>query len=231
MKLKSLLLKVLGFFFSIFAPNKWKRFRELRYWKYRKRVEGNLTNHHYVFFYTDHFSIPISYYDEKVILDLGCGPRGSLEWATSAKRRIGLDPLVNQYLKLGALEHDMEYIVAGSENIPLEKNSCDAVFSFNSLDHVEDVDKTIQEIKRVVKPDGVFLLLVEVNHPPTATEPHHLTPKYLIEAFQPEFRVEELRVFRPIEEGLYQSIANGETFADPVNCEEIGYLSAKFVRS
>ena len=30
--------------------------------------------------------------------DIGCGPRGSLEWATMAAERVGLDPPVNKYL-------------------------------------------------------------------------------------------------------------------------------------
>jgi len=56
------------------------------------------------------------------------------------------------YLRLGASHLLMKYVDALSENIPLKDAECDAVFSFNSLDHVEDVDQTPREGKRVTRP-------------------------------------------------------------------------------
>src|SRR5690554_1767232 len=102
-----------------------------------------------------------------------------------ARRRIGLDPLADDYLRLGADDHAMEYISAPSEDVPLEDASCDSVFSFNSLDHVEDVERMIGEIKRITRPGGRFLLLVEVNHPPTACEPHELGVRPLLTMLAP----------------------------------------------
>lgn len=210
------------------APGRWKRFHELRYWKSRTKAEGALSNDHYQHFYTTHFGLDPDNYAGKVILDIGCGPRGSLEWATMAKRAIGIDPLANEYLKLGAVQHRMEYIAAPCEHIPLGTNACDAVFSFNSLDHVEDVDQTIREIKRITRPGGLFLLLVEVNHPPTACEPHNLSAQGLIDSLTPEFVCHNLKLYKPIT-GIYDSI-----HADiplPIDTQEPAYLSAKFVRS
>jgi len=172
-----------------------------------------------------------SYYENKVILDIGCGPRGSLEWASMALRRIGLDPLVKEYLRLGASHHRMEYIDAPSENIPLKDAECDAVFSFNSLDHVEDIDQTLSEIKRVTRPGGIFLLLVEVNHPPTDCELHQLTPKKLVDSLKPEFDCESLQVYKPVANGMYQSIHADEKLPHPEDTTEIGYLSSKFIRT
>src|SRR5262245_31191578 len=119
------------------APIQWKELNELRYWKKVKGTEGKLTNKHYKPFFTEHFGLDESYYTGKIILDIGCGPRGSLEWATLAQRRIGLDPLAKEYRRLGTEQHRMEYIDAPSENIPLADGLCDVVTSFNSLDHVQ----------------------------------------------------------------------------------------------
>jgi ubiquinone/menaquinone biosynthesis C-methylase UbiE len=214
-----------------FFPNRWKEFNELRYWKERKQAEGVLSNNHYEHFYTVHFGLDGSYYENKVILDIGCGPRGSLEWASMATRPIGLDPLAKEYLRLGASHHRMEYIDAPSENIPLKNAECDAVFSFNSLDHVEDIDQTLREIKRVTRPGGIFLLLVEVNHPPTACEPHQLTPKKLVDSLRPEFDCESLQVYKPVVDGMYESIRADQKHAHPEDTSEIGYMSAKFIRT
>lgn len=209
-----------------------KEYYELRYWRNRREQEGVLSNAHYEPFYTRHFGFEPSFYTGKVILDIGCGPRGSLEWASNAARRIGVDPLAEEYLKLGASEHGMEYIAAPSESIPLPDGACDAVFSFNSLDHVEDFDKTVREIKRITKPGGVFLLLVEVNHPPTTCEPHLLTPGRLLSSFEPEFKCVNLRAYEPIgKTGIYNSIDENMIIPDPRSTTRIAYLSAHFVRN
>ena len=104
-------------------------------------------------------------------MDIGCGPRGSLEWADNTKERIGLDPLAKKYLKLGANQHAMKYVIGTSEDIPFSNNCFDIITSLNSLDHVEDVDKSIQEITRVLKTGGLFLLIVDIHDQATLTEP------------------------------------------------------------
>jgi ubiquinone/menaquinone biosynthesis C-methylase UbiE len=216
---------------KIFAPTFWKEKNELNYWKDRKLKEGKLTNLHYEYFYTTHFDMMKSFYDNKIILDLGCGPRGSLEWASNSKQKIGLDPLANSYIDLGTDRHTMEYINAPSERIPIDDNTCDAVFSFNSLDHVTNVEKTVMEIKRILKPNGIFLLLVEVNHPPTDCEPHELNQQQLIQAFSPELFYENIDLYKPIESGIYESIKANEKFDDPLMTKQIGYFSAKFIKA
>ena len=215
---------------SKFFPIWWKEKNELYYWKRIKIAENEMRNLHYEFFYTKHFEIEKSWYDNKVLLDIGCGPRGSLEWAKNAKRRIGIDPLATEYLKLGADKHEMDYISSGSEQIPLNDAECDAIFSFNSLDHVENVSLTIGEIKRCLASNGVFLLLVEVNHPATACEPHTLSPKDIMEQFSPELEVDSIKLFKPKAKGLYESIKLGDIYSDPINCKEIGWFSAKFIK-
>ena len=103
-------------------------------------------------------------------------------------QRVGLDPLVPQYLKLGASKHSMEYSAAPSERIPFPDAHFDIVTCLNALDHVDDFDTTVKEIKRVVKPGGLFLLSTEIDHPPTFTEPITLTVETL-RAFGSEFAV------------------------------------------
>lgn len=159
--------------------SKFKEFVEISYWKFKKFKEGKLSNSHYKEFYTSYFSLDDTFYNDKTILDIGCGPRGSLEWADMAKKRIGLDPLVDKYLKLGVKNHKMTYVKAYSENLPFVDNYFDVICSFNSLDHVEDVKKTTQEISRTLKSGGLFLLIVDIHNYPTPTEPQSLKWDFL----------------------------------------------------
>lgn len=215
---------------SSIAPVHWKEFNELAYWKGRKKIEGALTNDYYKYFYTTHFGLDDAFYMGKFILDIGCGPRGSLEWALMASRRIGLDPLANEYLHLGARDHRMEYLDGRVEDIPIASGKCDVIFSFNSLDHVDDIGQALKEIKRITRPEGYFLLLVEVNHPPTDCEPHNLSPDEIIEMLKPEFACESVRVYRRAGRGIYDSIESGTELDIREWQSAKGYMSAKFIR-
>jgi SAM-dependent methyltransferase len=121
-----------------------KHSAEMAYWKQMHfENQGVLRNAHYKYFYTEYFAIAPEEYADRAILDIGCGPRGSLEWADNAKERVGLDPLVNQYRSLGINAHRMSYVCAPSEKIPFPEQYFDFVFSFNSLDHVDNVEATL----------------------------------------------------------------------------------------
>jgi SAM-dependent methyltransferase len=154
------------------APTHAKRTAELAYWQRQRAEEGVLENDWYRDGFTTAFGIDESFYVGKRLLDIGCGPRGSLEWATMASERVGVDPLAKQYEKLNGGLHGMSYVAARSEKLPFPDGHFNVVSSFNSLDHVDDLDATIHEITRVTAGDGTFLLLTNVNHSPTRTEPH-----------------------------------------------------------
>ncbi|AUB60321.1 hypothetical protein BK009_06250 [Methanobacterium subterraneum] len=199
---------------------------ELHYWLKTKENEGNLSNDHYEYFYTTFFGLDKDYFNGKKILDIGCGPRGSLEWADMAKERIGLDPLADDYVELGTDKHNMNYVSSGSEHIPFFDNYFDVVCSFNSLDHVDNLEKSISEIKRVLKVGGLFLLLTDVNHEPTECEPISFSFN-ITEKFKP-FKVLDERHYEKSENGLYQSIHVNVPY-DHDNAEKrYGILAVKF---
>lgn len=156
---------------KLLQPFGLKKRLELLYWKLRKYAEGELTNDHYVHFYTSYFGLKKEDYLGKQILDIGCGPRGSLEWIASQADTYGLDPLADKYLKMGAYKHTMQYVKGVSESMPFEDHVMDIVCSFNSLDHVDDVSKSVREIIRVTKSGGYFLLIVDIHEQATLTEP------------------------------------------------------------
>ena len=68
-----------------------------------------------------------------------------------------------EYISLGTDKHQMEYVASGSESIPFPDGHFDVVTSLNSLDHVDDLDMTIREIKRVVRRGGFFLLTLKLS--------------------------------------------------------------------
>jgi ubiquinone/menaquinone biosynthesis C-methylase UbiE len=121
--------------------------------------------------FTELMQLSASDYRNKRLLDIGCGPLGTLEWADMAAERVGLDPLADRYRLLGTSRHKMTYVTARSESIPYADGYFDIVSCFNALDHVDDLDHTIAEIKRVLATGGLFLLAVDTNHAATIAEP------------------------------------------------------------
>jgi ubiquinone/menaquinone biosynthesis C-methylase UbiE len=221
---------LLPFLFTKSSSPRYKEIAELLYWQVINKTENGLSNSHYSEFYTSNFNLDISYFSDKIIVDIGCGPRGSLEWAENAKCCVGVDPLSDKYRRLGTIFHKMHYLTSYSEKIPLKTGICDVVSSFNSLDHVNDVEQTVREIKRVTKVGGLFLLIVEVNHNPKICEPHQIAPEKILELFKPEFTCTNFRIYKPRFRSIYKTIRKGEKFENPEQVKERGYLSASFIR-
>ena len=204
-----------------------KHAEELDYWIKRKNEEGTLHASWYEYFYTEHFGLGVEDYAGLRVLDIGCGPRGSLEWAENAGERIGLDPLADEYRKLRPEGYQMEMIAAGSESIPFADGYFDIVASFNSLDHVDDLDETISEIKRVVCPGGYFLLLTDVNHKATLCEPIEFGWE-IAQAFTDVLEIVEERRLEKSVPNMYQSIRANIPYDMKDKTQRYGITSVKF---
>lgn len=158
------------------AAHRLKEAAELMFWRRElRRAGGTFYNGHIEAAFTTLFGLEPGHYTGKRMLDIGCGPIGTLEWATGAARRVGADTLAEAYLALNRGTQQMEYVAAGAEALPFPDASCDVVSLFNCLDHVECPEAAIAEAQRVLAPGGDLLLIVEVDHAPTVTEPHRLT--------------------------------------------------------
>ena len=171
-----------------------KRWAELRYWR---NVAGPIeSNTHFEYFFTEHFGLDQDFYRGKRVLDVGCGPRGSLEWLDGASELVGADPLADEYRKLGAPERRMRYVTASAEDLPFPDAHFDVVSAFNALDHVEDLSAAVAEIARVTAPGGTFLVIVEIGHQPTWTEPHSVEPTFHRALEGWDTRTEQVCAFR-----------------------------------
>jgi ubiquinone/menaquinone biosynthesis C-methylase UbiE len=175
--------------------------------------------------FTDLVGLEADFYRGRSVLDIGCGPRGSLEWAEDATRRVGLDPLADDYRELGTDEHAMEYVAAGSEAMPFADEVFDIVTSINSLDHVDDLEATAAEIKRVTRPDGHLLLAVEVGHDPTWTEPQSFGWD-ICDVFAPEFEVVSRGEYERDEGWMFDAALRRERFDHTDTTPRSGILSA-----
>ncbi len=85
--------------------------------------------------------------------------------ATNAKEIIGLD-ISNGMLEVGRkkinskkLENIISMVIGDSENLPFEDNTFDAITVAFGVRNFENLEKGLSEILRVLKPNGIFVIL------------------------------------------------------------------------
>lgn len=109
----------------------------------------------------------VSKSNPKVILDIatGTGDLAILMAQTNAEKIIGLDISAGM-LEVGVkkiasknLSNTIEMILADSENMPFEDNYFDAITVAFGVRNFENLEKGLAEILRVLKPNGVFVIL------------------------------------------------------------------------
>jgi len=83
------------------------------------------------------------------ILDVGCNYKPYFPFFEGlSKSYIGLDIHAGKYVD----------VVAKAENIPFKDNTFDVVLCFQVLEHVENPQKAIHEMHRVLKKNGILML-------------------------------------------------------------------------
>ncbi|MWB95747.1 bifunctional demethylmenaquinone methyltransferase/2-methoxy-6-polyprenyl-1,4-benzoquinol methylase UbiE [Flavobacterium sp. GA093] len=105
--------------------------------------------------------------EPKIILDIatGTGDLAILMSQTNAEKIIGLDISAGM-LEVGKkkieeknLSNRIELVLGDSEKIPFEDNYFDAITVSFGVRNFENLEKGFSEILRVLKPNGVFVIL------------------------------------------------------------------------
>ncbi|MBA7527406.1 hypothetical protein ES705_19582 [subsurface metagenome] len=110
------------------------------------------------------------------VLDLGCGLGGyTKELSKYARVVYALDLHVTQkYFR----SENVIPIQGDALNIPLKGNSVDFIFCSSLIEHIQDQNKLVSEIKRVLKPDGICYLSFPPFYSPVGG--HQFKPFHLL---------------------------------------------------
>ncbi len=103
----------------------------------------------------------------KTVLDIatGTGDLALLMTKTSAEKIIGLDisagmlEVGRKKIEAKNLSSKIEMLLADSENMPFENNTFDAITVAFGVRNFETLEKGLSEILRVLKPNGIFVIL------------------------------------------------------------------------
>ena len=95
------------------------------------------------------------------MLELGCSSGGSvIAWQRLDCECVGLEPsdvaIENSSILALKLGVTLQIKQGGAEQIPFENEEFDFVNAQSVVEHVQDIDRSIAEIYRVLRPGGVF---------------------------------------------------------------------------
>jgi SAM-dependent methyltransferase len=99
------------------------------------------------------------------VLDLGCGEGQLARLAVDrgATQVVGVDWAAAQIREARRRGGGPAYVRGAATQVPLRSDWCDAVVACLVLEHVEDLDGALDEVRRVLRPGGRFVVLI--NHP------------------------------------------------------------------
>ncbi|MEV7972708.1 class I SAM-dependent methyltransferase [Cellulomonas sp. NPDC089187] len=104
-----------------------------------------------------------SYVEGKRVLDFGCGTGyGTAELAKLATEVVGVD-IAAEAVDYATTHYGRDNLAfhrigpVQTDDLPFDADSFDVVVSFQVIEHVDDVERYLHEIKRVLRPGGQFL--------------------------------------------------------------------------
>jgi len=205
------------------APTSSRNHGALRFWQSRWEQEGHtLQNSWY-----EKIFLQMAQEDDaeflggKIVADFGCGPRGSLCWATPARLRIGIDILADAYTRFGIEAHDMCYVCSTEKRIPLPSAYVDVLFTLNAMDHVVHFKTMCSELLRILKPGGDLIASFNLHEPRSRAEPQMLTEERVHGSLLRHLDIKSARV-APMgpKEDRYRHFWDD----DPAPPDDVGYL-------
>src|SRR3989344_6265758 len=110
----------------------------------------------------DRYRFALGYVNDKVVLDIACGSGyGSKLLSAKAKEVIGVDVSKEsiEYARKNFHAKNVKFQLGDATNLYFIKdNSLDAVISFETIEHIYKYENFLNEIKRVLKKRGTFIV-------------------------------------------------------------------------
>ena len=142
---------------------------------------------------TNHLAIDyLDLRDHISIVDIGCGTGSALRHSAQkieGGNLIGIDPvprmieIAREQTKNDPSRELITFKIGSVEAIPIEDSFADFVFAFDSIDHWQDVKLGLIEVRRILKPDGKFVIVKDKSVPKSAAALSGLSSKLKLSGF------------------------------------------------
>lgn len=96
---------------------------------------------------------------DKEVLDVGCGTGRLIKFMSERGAQVSGTDVSEGMLEIARKNFpDLSFVKAEAENLPYEDNSFDLVVAAFVIVHLKNLDKFFEEVYRVLKDGGVFIL-------------------------------------------------------------------------
>ena len=131
-------------------------------WQYEKGADT-------IAFFAEKYSTS-EMFEGKSVLDIGCGAAGKSLYFVKmgADKVVGVDIVESYESEADALAEKLgysdkfEFVCASADALPYADNSFDTVIMNDAMEHVSDPVSVLDEVMRVIKPEGK----IYINFPP-----------------------------------------------------------------
>jgi len=108
------------------------------------------------------YNLACDYAIDKVVLDIACGTGyGSyILRGAGAKKVVGMDTSIEtiEFAKNKYQSRELEFKVGNILYIDFPESSFEVITCFETIEHVQNQNKALEELKRVLKPDGLLII-------------------------------------------------------------------------
>jgi len=124
------------------------------------------------------YEIAAAYVKDKIAADIGCADGyGTQYLANFASQITGVD-YSEETVKLASAKHkektNLKFVRAAVPPLPFEDNSLDVLTAFQFIEHIHNRKAFMTDVKRVLKPGGIFLCSTPNNKMSIARNPFHV---------------------------------------------------------
>lgn len=111
------------------------------------------------------------------VVDIGCGTGATLRRAADFVTEgvlIGIDPvprmleIAREKTAAHPTAERIEFRRGSAESLPIEDNFADFAFAFDSFDFWGDKERGLDEVRRILRPDGRFVVVKDFDMPDAA---------------------------------------------------------------
>src|SRR5438445_7281231 len=103
----------------------------------------------------------LQFVENKSVLDVACGRGyGTHFISEKSKKMIGVD-IRSDYIEFARsnyVSHNLQFFENDATKINLTNDTFDVIISFETIEHLHDVDSFLKEIVRLLKNNGILLL-------------------------------------------------------------------------